>query len=208
MSQNVCKICRARGQKLFLKGEKCYSAKCSFIKKPYPPGLRRKKTGKALSEYARQLREKQKLKALYGLRENQFRNYVKGTLKRRSSSDASLELVRKLEKRFDNVIFRLGFARSRKQARQLVVHSQFLINSKPVNIPSYQLKKGEKISVKPNKKTKPFFKGISVVLKQFQPPSWLKLDKENLEAEVIGEPSFEDAGVPVEIASVFEFYSR
>ncbi len=208
-SNNVCKICRRLGQKLFLKGEKCFSPKCPMIKKAYPPGARKKRRKSSGSEYGWELAEKQRLRHYYNLSETQFRNYVKNILKGREKvEDAGLLLIRKLEKRLDNVVYKLGFAKSRKEARQLVSHGYFLVNSKPVNIPSFELKKGDKISIRETKKKKTLIKNLSVTLKNYQPPTWLKLDKNKLEGELIGEPTKQDVGVPVDISAIFEFYSR
>lgn len=210
MKKNVCKICRRLGQKLFLKGEKCSSPKCPMVKKPYPPGLQRKRRRSILlSEYGKELAEKQKLKNYYGLRENQFKRYVEEILKARGKvEDAGILLIKKLEKRLDNVVFRLGFARSRREARELVSHGHFLVDSKPVNIPSFQVEKGQVISIKESKKKKPYFKNLSVFLRNYQPPAWLKLDSQKLEGKMIGEPTGEDIGVPVDVSAIFEFYSR
>lgn len=209
MKKNVCKICRRRGQKLFLKGERCTSPKCAIIKRPYPPGAKRKRRFSSFSEYAKELSEKQKLKTQYGLKERQFRKYVKEILQRRGKAeDTTLLLVRKLEKRLDTVVFKLGFARSKKEARELVSHRHFLVDGKPVNIPSFEVKKGTKISVKGTKKKKIFFSNLAMTLKNYQAPAWLKLDKEKLEGEMVGEPSLEDLSAAVDIPSIFEFYSR
>lgn len=209
MKKNVCKICRRLGDKIFLKGDKCSSPKCSFIRRPFPPGPKKKRRSRSLSEYAKELREKQKLKKQYGLSERQFCKYVQGILKKRGKvEDAALLLIRKLENRLDNVIFRLGLAKSRKEARRLVSHSHFLVNSKTINIPSFSVKKGIVISLKENKKNKPFFKNIAAALKNYQPPLWLKLDKEKLGGEVIGEPLLEDVGSTVDISTIFGFYAR
>ena len=210
MKKNVCKICRRLGQKLFLKGEKCSSPKCPMVKKPYPPGPQRKRRRSILlSEYGKELNEKQKLKNYYGLREKQFKRYVEEILKARGKvEDAGILLIKKLEKRLDNVVFRLGFARSRREARELVSHGHFLVDSKPVNIPSFQVEKGQVISVKESKKKKPYFKNLSVLLKNYQPPAWLKLDSQKMEGKIIEEPTGEDIGVPVDVSAIFEFYSR
>ena len=162
-----------------------------------------------MSEYDKELTEKQKLKNYYNLRESQFKKYVRETLKSREKiKDPGLLLIKKLERRLDNVVFRLGFARSRREARKLVSHGHFLVDSKPVNIPSFQIKKGQVISVKETKKKKAFFKNLSIALKNYQPPPWLKLDREKLEGKVIEEPKGEDLGVPVDVSAIFEFYSR
>lgn len=207
--QNVCRKCRRIGQKLFLKGEKCFSPKCLFLKKPYPPGEKSKKVRPGSSEYGRQLVEKRKMKSWYGLSEKQFKGYVKEVLEKRGKvGDASLELVRKIEKRLDNVVLKLGFASSRRQARQLVSHNLFLINKKAINVPSYRAKKGDVISIKDQKKENAYFKKIALTIKKVQVPSWLELDREKLIGKVIGDPTIEDVSIPVEIHSIFEYYSR
>lgn len=209
MKNKKCKICRRLGVKLFLKGEKCLSPKCPMVKRPYPPGQKGKRRKGPPSEYAIQLSEKQKLKAWYNLEERQFKNYVKKILEKRGKvEDAELELIKILESRLDNVVFRLGFANSRIQARQLVSHSFFLVNGNSVNIPSFQVKKGDLISLKPQKVQKKIFQNLKNLLKKHKTPSWLKLDVEKLEGKVIGEPSLEEAQPPVEISSIFEYYSR
>ncbi len=212
MEDAKCKICRRTGRKLFLKGEKCFSSKCPMIKKPYPPGSTKKRRSRALSEYGKELKEKQKLRAWYGLRERQFSNYVKVVLEKahrakKEENPAEL-LVKELESRLDNTVFRLGITSNRAQARQLVSHGHFLVNGKPVDIPSFSLKKGDKISIRPNSFKKPVFAKLSVNLKKYQVPSWLKLDKEKIEGEFIGVPNFEEVAPPAEISSIFEFYSR
>jgi len=215
IKQAKCKICRRLGKKLFLKGEKCLSPKCPIVLKPYPPGGKGKRRLSGLSEYGRELREKQRLRHWYNLSESQFRNYVKEVLeeahhKRGSSKtiDAAEILIERLERRLDNVVYRLGFASSRIQARQLVSHGHFLVNGKPVNIPSYQVRKGDKIEIRPNSKNKTVFKDIVSKLKKYQPPSWLKLDLKTLSGEVVGIPTLEEAAPPAEISAIFEFYSK
>lgn len=210
MQNSKCKICRRLGTKLFLKGEKCLSPKCSLIKKPYPPGMKKKRRMSALSEYGKELREKQKLKNWYNLRERQLRKYVKDILERRGKvKDASGLLIQKLESRFDNVILRLGLAHSRAQARQNVSHGHFLINGRPVNLPSYQLRKGDKITLNPASQKKKAFSGnLTPLLKKHQAPSWLKLNAQNIEGEVVGVPTLEEAAPPTEISTIFEYYSR
>jgi len=209
MLNNKCKICRRLGTKLFLKGEKCLSPKCPLLKKPYPPGLKKKKRRMAISEYGKELREKQKLRNWYNLRERQFRKYVKEILNKKSrTGDAADLLIQRLESRFDNVVFRLGFAGSRAQARQIVSHGHFLINGKPVNIPACHLKKGDKIALKPAAQKKKIFSNLAPLLKKHQAPSWLKVNAEKLEGEVTGIPTLEEASPPAEISTIFEYYSR
>src|SRR6056297_1205302 len=145
------------------------------------------------SEYGRELMEKQELRNTYGLREKQFSNYVKEIMKKRTKvEDTSLALLRRLEERLDNIIYRAGFATSRPQARQLVSHAHFLVNGKPVNIPSFKVQKGDKILLKDTKKDKTYYKRIELVLKKHTPPKWLKLDKKNFSVEMLREPTFED----------------
>ena len=174
-----------------------------------PAPTERRKRQKAVSEYKKSLQEKQSLKRLYGLSEKQFKRYVKESLsKMQRVENVSDELIKNLERRFDNAIFRLGFAKTRAQARQLVNHSYFLVNGKPVNIPSFQLDKKDKIAIKDSKKKKGIFSQLPENLKNAQIHNWLKLNKEKLEAEVVGYPNLSEVNPPVEISLVFEFYSR
>lgn len=212
MPNSQCKTCRRLGTKLFLKGEKCFSPKCPMLRRPYPPG-RRKKRRTAFSEYSRELREKQKLRNWYNLREVQFKNYVKEILKKRGRSastkeDAPTLLIQKLERRLDNIVFRMGFANSRPQARQLISHGHFLVNGKKVNIPSFQIKKGDKVSVSEISRKKNAFKDISLIIKKKQIPSWISVDAKNLEGEIKSLPTLIEVAPPVEISMIFEFYSR
>ncbi len=173
-----------------------------------PPSTKRRKRGGTASDYKKSLQEKQTLKRLYGLSENQFKRYVKETLAMTGIENMPDELIKRLEKRLDNVIFRLGFAKSRPQSRQLVSHAYFLINGKPVNIASFQLKKGDVVSIKETKKKKNILKDLQEKLKKFQAPSWLSLNIEKLEGKVTSDPSLAHANPPVEIPLIFEFYSR
>ena len=209
MQDIKCKKCRRLGVKLFLKGEKCLSPKCPMIRKPYPPGKKGKRRVKALSEYGKELAEKQKLRNWYNLGEKQFQKYVKEALEARGKvKDASAFLIEKLESRLDNVLFRLGFASSRPMARQLISHRHFLVNGRPVNIPSFLVKKGDKIALKPASSKKNIFKNLISILKKHKPPSWLELSPEKLEGKVIKEPSLEEYAPVAEISSIFEYYSR
>ncbi|MEK7664682.1 MAG: 30S ribosomal protein S4 [Patescibacteria group bacterium] len=209
MRNNQCKTCRRIGQKLFLKGDRCFSQKCAMIRRAYGVGPQRKRKKGSASEYKKSLEEKQALKNWYGLSEKQFKKYVKQTLEKIGKvENVAEELIKKLEKRLDNTVFRLGFTASRAQARQMVNHGYFLINGKPINIPSYSIKKGDIISIKESKKKKTVLKDISVQLKKKEAPLWLKFDKEKLEGEAVSEPSLEEVNPPAEISLVFEFYSR
>ncbi len=204
-----CKKCRRLGVKLFLKGEKCLSPKCPMVRKPYPPGPKRKRRLRGISEYAKELREKQKLKNWYNLEERQFRKYVKTVLGARGKvGDADALLIKMLESRLDNTIFRLGFTFSRIAARQLISHGHILVNDRSVKIPSYLVRKGDKINIKSSSSKKPLFKNLPTILKKHKSPSWLELNAEKLEGKVIADPNFVEAAPPVEIASIFEFYSK
>ncbi|MDI6591378.1 MAG: 30S ribosomal protein S4 [Patescibacteria group bacterium] len=214
MQNSKCKICRRLGVKLFLKGEKCLSPKCPMVRKPYPPGQKGKRRPTPLSEYGKELREKQKLKNWYNLKEAQFRKYVKEVLeairssKRGKVRDPAASLIKTLESRLDNVIFRLGIASSRAQARQLISHGHFLVNDKIVNIPSYLVKKGDKITPSPHSLKKTFFQNLPSLLKKQKIPSWLELNIEKVEGKVKEEPNLEEAAPPAEILAIFEYYSR
>lgn len=209
MKNNKCKICRRLGGKLFLKGEKCLSPKCPMVRKPYPPGQKRKRRRKRISEYGKELREKQRLKNWYNLKERQLRNYVKAVLEKPGKTeDTGTQLIQTLERRLDNVVFRLGFAVSRPQARELVSHRHFLVNEKIVNIPSFLVKKGDKIKIRPASVKKNIFKNLSSTLKKHSLCSWLSLNIEKLEGKVKELPTLETAAPPVEVSAIFEFYSR
>lgn len=209
MQDSKCKICRRQGVKLFLKGEKCFSPKCPMIRKPYAPGPRKTKRRRSLSEYGKELKEKQKLRNWYNLKERQFKSYVEKTLKGRGKiEDAAAHLIKGLESRLDNIVFRLGFAVSRSAARKMISHGHFLVNGRRNNIPSYSAKKGDVISLKEKSAGKGSFKNLQTTLKKYTPPSWLKLKVEKMEGEVVGEPNLEEAAPPAEISTIFEFYSK
>jgi len=209
MKENSCKICRRFGQKLFLKGERCSSPKCAMIKRSYPPGQKKKRRTRSMSEYNKELREKQKLRNWYNLKEHQFKKYIQEVLAKRGKTlNLSLELIKKLEKRLDNVIFRMNLAKSRKEARQLISHSYFLVNGKEINIPSFAVKKGDIISLRKAKKEKNIFKDFLASSQKIQIPSWVQFNVKKMEGKIIAEPSLEEALPPAEILSVFEFYSK
>ena len=210
MPINQCKICRRQDKKLFLKGERCFSPKCVFIKRAYPPGPKGKRRRRQLSEYGRELKEKQGLKKWYNLREQQFKNYVKKILQKRGQNqgDPAVLLVQVLEKRLDNIVFRLGFAKSRAQARQMVSHGYFTVNGKPTKIPSFQLKKNDTLQVRIKKTEKIMLQNLKPLLKKQKTPVWLELNPEKMAGKVIREPTLEEAAPPAEIPTIFEFYSR
>jgi small subunit ribosomal protein S4 len=209
MENKKCKTCRRLGEKLFLKGERCFLPKCSIIRRPYFPGQKEKRKQRSFSEYGKELKEKQKLRNWYGLEEKQFQRYVKQALEARGKvEDASVLLVQVLESRLDNILFRLGFALSRNSARQIISHNHILVNNKPINIVSFLVKKGDLISIKPSSMKKKNFFNLSSVLKKHNAPSWLKSSAEKLEGKVLEVPKPEESISPAEISSVFEYYSR
>jgi len=211
VKNSKCKICRRLGVKLFLKGERCLTQKCPMVKRSYPPGQKKKRRIRALSEYGEELREKQKLKKWYNLEERQFRKYVKKILESHQGpgkKDVLISLIKTLESRLDNVVFRLGIAASRPQARQLISHGHFLVNSKSVDIPGYLVKKGDKIRISPSSRKKNIFQNLPTLLKKRELPSWISLDVEKIEGKVIGAPSLEEAVLPAEVSLIFEYYSR
>jgi small subunit ribosomal protein S4 len=204
-----CKTCRRVGMKLFLKGEKCFTPKCPLVRRPYPPGIKGKRRKPPLSEYGEQLREKQKLKAIYGIGERQLKKYVMEVLQKKGKSlDLGDELIRKLELRLDRVVYQLGFATSQAQAKQLVSHSYFVVNNKKINIPSFQLKVGDVVSLKEEKKKKKIVEMIRLRLRTQKVPDWLSLDKEKLEGKVEKIPTLKEVLPPFNIHQIFEYYSK
>jgi len=201
-----CRQCRRAGKKLFLKGERCFSAKCAMVKRNYPPGLHGQKRATKASEYSKQLAAKQAAKKIFRLRESQFRNYFNRADSQKG--DTSKNLLTLLETRFDNVIFKLGLATSRDQARQLVSHGHFLINGKKVNIPSYELKIGNTISVNPKSIDNKIFASIIENIKSKDCPEWLAFDEKTKQSKIISNPEEKDFDSSIEPRLIVEFYSR
>ena len=200
-----CRICRREGQKLFLKGSRCYSDKCSISRRNYAPGQHGQKRAK-LSEYGTQLREKQKTKSYYGVGEKQFRGYFEMASNKKGITGENLLQI--LESRLDNVVYRLGFGASRAQARQLVNHGQFAVNGQRVDIPSYLVKAGDVITVRENKKDNGAIKA-NVEANSARPvPAWLELNNETLSGKVVRLASREDVDIPVEEHLIVELYSK
>ena len=210
METTKCKICRRLGNKLFLKGERCMSPKCAFVRRPYPPGNKGKGRGRRnVSEYKKELEEKQKMRNWYNLRERQFSKYVKQVLEKRGKvEDAGVALIKQIAARLDNVVCSLGFAASRPKAKQLVSHGHFLVNGKRSDIPSYRIKKGDVISVRPDSRKKEAFKNMAETLKKIKSPAWAQLNAEKLEAKITAEPTFDQSVLPAEIHAIFEYYSK
>jgi small subunit ribosomal protein S4 len=205
MNEASCKKCRRVGQKLFLKGERCFTPKCAMVKKSYPPGIHGKKR-RTVSEYGAQLAEKQKICQIYNIRERQFKRYFREASKEKGVIGNNLS--KKLEIRLDNVIFRLGFAESRSNARQLVNHGHILVNNKKTNFPSFGIKPKDVIKIKKSSLNLGLFKNLKTKLKKFDVPKWLSLDKTKLEGKVISWPSQKDINIPVDIQMIVEYYSR
>ncbi len=201
----VCRLCRREGMKLFLKGERCYSDKCALERRNYPPGQHGQARAKH-SEYAMQLREKQKLKRMYGLLEGQFKRYFE--LAERSREITGDRLLQILEQRLDNMVYRLGFARSRAEARQLVRHGHFLVDGKRVNIPSYLVKPGQTITVREkSRQLLPIQQALEVAQRRGV-PEWLELDAANFTGRVRALPTRQEIPVQVNEKLVVELYSK
>lgn len=200
-----CKLCRRERIKLFLKGTKCATDKCPVSKRGYPPGEHGQSRAK-LSDYAFQLREKQKVKRIYSLQEEQFRLYFK--MAERSKGITGEMLLQFLERRLDNVIFRLNFALTRKESRQIVRHNHVYVNDKKVNIPSYLVEKGDIIKLKLKDKQKKIVKETLELLKDRSVPHWLKLEQDNLAGTVVELPKREDVGFPIQERLIIELYSK
>ena len=198
-----CKLCRREGQKLFLKGERCYSSKCAIERTNYAPG-QHGQARKKQSEYGIQLREKQKAKRFYGVQETQFRNLFDKAAQRTGKTGENLMIL--LETRLDNVVFRLGFAASRKEARQLVTHGHFTVNGKKADIPSMELKAGDVIRVKEKSQSSPKFKEVKEM--SITVPSWMSVDVEKLEGKIVNIPSRADIDTPVAEHLIVELYSK
>ncbi len=201
-----CKQCRREGTKLFLKGERCATSKCALVKRPYPPGQHGPKGAPKMTGYGTQLREKQKAKKIYNLLEKQFSNYFQKAVKVKGNTGE--QLLRFLELRLDNVVFLLGFAPSRKKARQMVNHGHILVNDKKVNIPSYQLKVNDIISIRKKSRENEAFKDLDKSLQKYEAPKWLLLDTKELKGKVLNHPTQDDLKQPVDLKLIIEFYSR
>ncbi len=202
----VCKLCRREGMKLFLKGERCYGDKCAYTRRPYPPGQHGQGRIK-LSEYAVRLREKQKVRRIYGVLERQFRAYY--TTASHSKGRTGEEMIALLECRLDNVVHRAGFASTRKEGRHLVQHAHVLINGKTVNIPSYQVKPGDKISIHERSRKIPYIAAAMAASDRRPMMTWLELDKENFTATFKTKPVRDELNEPgIREQLIVEYYSR
>jgi small subunit ribosomal protein S4 len=200
-----CRLCRRENLKLFLKGERCYTEKCAYDRRNYPPG-QHGQARKKFSDYGTQLREKQKVKRIYGILENQFRNIFKEADRQKGITGETLLAL--LERRLDNIVYRLGFANSRDEARQLVRHNHFLVNQSKVNIPSYLVKPGDVIELREkSKKVVRVLEALEGVARRGV-PQWLELDKDQMKGSMKGLPAREDITLPIQEKLIVELYSK
>ena len=202
----VCRLCRREGQKLFLKGDRCYTDKCALDRRAYAPGQHGNARNKKLSEYGVQLREKQKARRYYGISESQFQGYFEIAAKRKGMTGENLLSI--LESRLDNAVYRLGFAMSRAEARQLVRHGHFTVNGKKVNIPSYLLSVGDVIELKESSRSLDKIKGSLEANASRVIPKWLDFDQTNRVAKVVAVAAREDIDLPIEEHLIVELYSK
>lgn len=207
-TDSVCKQCRREGMKLFLKGERCLGPKCALEKRAYAPGMHGQKTQfrQRASDYGLQLREKQRARRIYGVLERQFRRYFELALAQRGQTGANLMVI--LESRMDNIIYRLGLAESRPQARLLVTHGHFLVNGHRLDVPSALLKPGDVVTVHESSKQNEFFKGLGEVLEQREVANWLSMNPATLTGTVLALPTREQIDVPIQEQLIVEYYSR
>ena len=200
----VCRLCRRESQKLYLKGDKCYSDKCPLNKRNFPPG-QHGQGRKKVTEYGLQLREKQKVKRFYGIQESQMRKYY--TMADRAQGITGENLLQLLELRLDNVVYRMGLASSRAEARQLVTHGHFVVNGNKVDIPSYTLAVGDEIEVKSKSKNSPKMKEL-VENQKGNSPRWIESNLDELKGKIVAEPAREDIDIPIEEHLIVELYSK
>ncbi|MFH1350391.1 MAG: 30S ribosomal protein S4 [Pseudomonadota bacterium] len=205
-TRSSCKLCRRENLKLFLKGDRCYADKCSFERRPYAPGQHGQRRSGKFSDYRLQLREKQKVKRIYGALEGQFRKYYYQAEKRKGITGTNLLVI--LECRLDNIVYRMGFGSSRKQARQLVRHNHFLVNGRKVNIPSYQVRVGDVVEVKEgSRKIQTILEAVETVVRRGT-PGWIQVEKENFKGTLQSIPNREDLTMPIQEQLIIELYSK
>ena len=202
----ACRRCRREGLKLFLKGDRCYSDKCSFERRAFAPGQHGQARFRKQSDYAVQLREKQKVKSMYGMLEGQFRQYFKKADQQKGVTGENLLIM--LERRLDNAVFRMGFASSRNQARQLVRHKHVLVNGKKVNIPSYQISVGDEVTIKEKSRANALINESLEAVERRGIPSWLELDKTAYKSTVKAMPNREELTMPIQEQLIVELYSK
>ena len=202
----VCRLCRRERMKLFLKGDRCFKEKCAIERRAYPPGQHGQRRGRRPSGYGPQLREKQKARRIYGVLEKQFRNYFAAAAGKKGVTGDHLLIS--LERRLDNVVYSLGFASSRSQARQLVRHGHIEVDGRKTTIPSYQVKAGQQVGVKENSRKNEIIRVSVETARGRGIPSWLELDPENFVGKAIALPTRDDIKLPVEEQLIVELYSR
>lgn len=202
----VCRLCRREELKLFLKGERCYTDKCAIERRNYPPGQHGQARRRKQSDYGEQLREKQKVKRMYGLAEKQFRNYYFRAARMKGVTGENLLTL--LERRLDNVIYRLGFACNRAEARQLVLHRHFVVNGRRVNVPSFLVRAGSAIEVRESSRKVGKIQDALSGVDRRGLPAWLEVDKDNLKGSVVSMPSRQDITVPIREQLIVELYSK
>ncbi len=204
---SVCKLCRREGEKLFLKGDRCFSPKCAFEKRSYPPGLhgRQAQFRRKESDYKMQLRGKQKVRRVYGVFERQFRRYFRQAQHQKGLTGVNLLII--LESRLDNVVYRLGLASSRAQARQLISHGHFDVNGRKTNIPSFLVEPGDTVIVRDNSKKNSFFKELPKNISGGRVPEWLELDENNLSGRILSKPGREHIEATLNEQLIVEYYS-
>ena len=202
----VCRLCRREGMKLFLKGTKCFSEKCPVEKRNFPPGQHGKDRKPKIVGYGLQLREKQKAKRIYFTQEGQFRNYFEKAA--RTKGVTGELLLQQLERRLDNIVYRLGFASSRRQARQLVRHGHVHVDGRKVNIPSYQITVGEEITIRESSRKLPILELAKDFASHQNAPNWLDIDRDNYKGRIVALPKREDIQLPVNEQLIVELYSK
>ena len=205
-TEAVCRLCRREGSKLYLKGDKCYSDKCVFSNRGYAPGQHGQSRNKKLSEYGTQLREKQKTRRIYGILESQFRSYFAKAERQKGITGENLLVL--LERRLDNVVYRLGLAASRNQARQLVLHGHFTVNGRRVNIPSFLTKPSDVVAVRELSKQSPIFKEVAENITHKQTVAWLELSAADFSGKVTRYPAREEIDGAIQEHLIVELYSR
>lgn len=201
----LCRLCRREGMKLFLKGTRCYTEKCAFERRKYPPGQHGHNRGK-LSDYGLQLREKQKVKRIYGVMEKQFKNYFEKATKMKGVTGENL--LKLLERRLDNVVYRMGFATNRRQARQLVKHGFFMVNGRKVDIPSYLVRPGDIIELTQSGKELEIIKESLALAEQRGFPEWVEVNIEEMKGKFVRIPERDEMQLPVQEQLIVEFYSK
>ncbi|RMH15604.1 MAG: 30S ribosomal protein S4 [Acidobacteria bacterium] len=203
---SVCRLCRRERMKLFLKGDRCFKEKCAIERRAYPPGQHGQRRGRRTMGYGLQLREKQKVKRIYGIQERQFRTYFKHADRKKGITGENLLVM--LERRLDNVVYNLGFGASRAQARQLVRHGHITVDGKKVNVPSVQLRVGQVVAVKEKSRKNEFIRASVETARGRGVPEWLELDPENFSGKVLALPTRDSIKVPIQEQLIVELYSR